>query len=157
MGSPASPAAACIYTNDFETKALQEARLRPRVWKRYVDDILVVCSHGMEELQNSLIFLNERKSNIKFTIEVEKNRKLPFLDILLTRNANGKIGHSVYRKATHTNRYLHGDSHHHPTQINSVIDTLVHRAFTLSDEESRNSEIRLLKSVLVSNCYNSKM
>jgi hypothetical protein len=37
-----------------------------------------------------------------------------------------------------------------------VIDTLVQRAFTLSDEESRNSEIRLLKSVHVSNGHNAK-
>ena len=37
-------------------------------------------------------------------------------------------GHSVYRKPTHTNRYLNANSHHHPSQKQGLIKTLVKRA-----------------------------
>jgi hypothetical protein len=35
-------------------------------------------------------------------------------DVLLMKKPNDSIGHTVYRKPTHTNRYLHADSHHFP-------------------------------------------
>ncbi|XP_046406226.1 uncharacterized protein LOC124171132 [Ischnura elegans] len=47
-------------------------------------------------------------------MQTEKDNRLPFLDILIERRADGSLGHSVYRKPTHTDLYLNGRSHHHP-------------------------------------------
>jgi hypothetical protein len=35
--------------------------------------------------------------NIKFTMEMEKNGSLPFLDVLITKKPGGSLGHTVYR------------------------------------------------------------
>lgn len=48
--------------------------------------------------------------------------KLPFLDVLVQRKADHGLDHSVYRKPTHTNRYLHASADHHPTKKQSVIN-----------------------------------
>ncbi|MCY6488407.1 reverse transcriptase domain-containing protein, partial [Actinobacillus pleuropneumoniae] len=46
MGSPLSPVVANLFMEDFESKALNSARLLPKLWKRYVDDTNVIWSHG---------------------------------------------------------------------------------------------------------------
>jgi hypothetical protein len=62
---------------------------KPAHWYRYVDDTFVVWTHGQEELHRFLQHLNTIHSNIKFTMEVEKNNTLPFLDVLVTRRPDG--------------------------------------------------------------------
>ena len=41
---------------------------------------------------------------------------IPFLDTRITRKVDGKLDVTVYRKPTHTDRYLHFKSHH-PTHV----------------------------------------
>jgi hypothetical protein len=48
----------------------------------------------MEELQD-FQHLNSIHKNIRFTMEIEENGRLPFLDVLVTRNTDGSPGHSV--------------------------------------------------------------
>ena len=50
--------------------------------------------------------------NSNDTVEVEKDGGLPFLDILLQKRENGSLDVTVYRKPTHTDRYLNFRSHH---------------------------------------------
>ena len=60
--------------------------------------------------------LNSIPPAIKFTMEVEADGSLPFLDTRVTRKEDGKLDITVYRKQTHTDRYLHFRSHH-PTHV----------------------------------------
>jgi len=86
-------------------------------------------------------------------MEVENSKQLPFLDVLTTRKSNGTIGHGVYRKPTHTNRYLNAESHHHPAQKNSVLNTLINRAIHISDESSWKDKKEMLQTTLRQNGY----
>jgi hypothetical protein len=54
-------------------------------------------------------------------------------------------GTQVYRKPTHTNLYLNAKSHHHPSNKQAVLSTLLHRARALCDEESLQAELVFLK------------
>ena len=110
MGSPVSAVVANLYMEHFEQIALGTALHRPRFWKRYVDDTL--CILGSEEVDELLLHINQVRPSIKFTVEVEKDGCLPFLDTLITRKEDGSLGFSVYRKPTHTDRYLNFNSHH---------------------------------------------
>ena len=114
MGSPLSPVIANFFMQDFEEKALNQATLKPTCWYRYVDDTFVIWPHGKENLTDFLEHLNGVHKNIQFTMEIEEDGHLPFLDIDIYKKADGSLGHKVYRKPTHTNLYLHQLSQHHP-------------------------------------------
>jgi hypothetical protein len=156
MGSPLSPAIANFFMEDFEERALSTAALKPKCFFRYVDDTFIVWSHGLEALQSFLNHMNEQHRSIKFTMEMEKDGTLPFLDILIYRKEDGSLGHRVYRKPTHTNLYLNGRSHHHPSQRRGVISTLLHRARSIANEESLPAEINHLKTTFRQNGYSEK-
>lgn len=64
-------------------------------------------------------------------MESEKDNSPPFLDALVTRKPNGKLGHSVYQKTTYTDRYLNVGFYHHTAQKLLVFNLLVTRVVTL--------------------------
>jgi hypothetical protein len=154
MGSPLSPVIANIYMEDFEERALKNSLLKPKLWLRYVDDILIVWPHSNSDLELFLEFLNNIEPTIQFTYEKEENGSLPFLDVLLTRSPNNTIQTTVYRKPTHTNQYLHATSCHHPQQKLNVLKTLYNRATSVcSSESTLKSEMNTLKSIAHSNGF----
>ena len=110
MGSPVSAAVANLYMEFFEELALRSAPTKPWLWKRYVDDTCCIVKKGT--MEGLLSHLNSVRPSIKFTVEVEKEGSLPFLDALLQRKDDGNLDVTVYRKPTHTDRYLDFRSHH---------------------------------------------
>jgi hypothetical protein len=140
MGSPLSPIVANLFMENFEKKALDSFPLKPSRWKRYVDDTNVLWPHGKVELQKFFLHLNSISEDIKFTMKLEENDSIPFLDVLIKRKSNGDLGHAVYRKKTHTENYLHASSHHHPNQKLGVLKTLATRAIRISDETHLDKE-----------------
>jgi hypothetical protein len=79
-------------------------------WYRYVDDTFVIWPHGKEKLTDFLNHPNGIHSNIQFTMEIEGEGHLPFLDKDIHSKMDGSLGHKVYRKLAHTNLYLHQKS-----------------------------------------------
>jgi hypothetical protein len=78
--------------------------------------------------------------------ETKEEGHFPFLEIDIYRKKDGPLGHRVYRKTTHTNLYLHQNSHHHPANGQSVLASLIHRAEVLVDQDSLNNELEFLIS-----------
>ena len=115
MGSPISPVVANIYMEFLEQEALETAQTKPDIWLRYVDDTFVLWPHSRSDLDMFLDHLNSLRPSIQFTMEIEDERKLPFLDVQVTRDAeSGIFRTAVYRKPTRTDRYLHYESYHQP-------------------------------------------
>ena len=101
MGSPLGPALANLFTGYHENKWLNsEESSTVLCYKRYVDDIFCLFKRETDA-ERFLTFLNGQHSNIKFTIEKEKNNQLPFLDILNESSSN-KLVTSVHRKPIYT-------------------------------------------------------
>ena len=95
-----------------------------------MDDTFVI--HKETNKQGFLQHINSVDPAIKFTVEDNKeDGSIPFLDTIVKPEADGTLSITVYRKPTHTNQYLHGDSHHHLSAKFSVIHTLSHRANTV--------------------------
>ena len=96
----------------FEELALDNAPVEPRLWKRYVDD--TCCIVKKDATEGLLDHLNSVRPSIQLTVEVEKDGMLPFLDTLLRKREDGSLDVTVYRKPTHTDRYLDFQSTTHP-------------------------------------------
>ncbi|XP_045456272.1 uncharacterized protein LOC123666111 [Melitaea cinxia] len=149
MGSPVSPVVADIFMEDFEETALRTSPITPRFYKRYVDDTFTILPS--DKVSIFLHHLNSINSKIQFTMELEANKSLAFLDVLVIRNPNNTLSHTVYRKHTHTDRYLNGESHHHPTQLATVGKSLFQRARGICDERHLETELQHVKQVLRDN------
>ena len=89
-------------------QAINVTPISPKFWKRYVDDSsCVIKSDAVASFHDSLNSINR---HISFTIEHESNSQLLLHDILISRD-NGKLMVDIYRKPTHTDRYLDFHSH----------------------------------------------
>ena len=88
MVSPVSAVIAHLYMEVFEEQALQscDPQLRPRVWKRYVDDTFVISMRA--SVDGLLAHLNNQQPTIRFTMEAEKDGKIAFLDTFRFRTLN---------------------------------------------------------------------
>ena len=60
-------------------------------------------------------------------METEKDYKPAFLVVLVRRKSDGSLVHTVYRKTTRTDLYLHAESEHNPAHESAVLSTFVHR------------------------------
>ncbi|XP_018571050.1 protein cortex-like [Anoplophora glabripennis] len=93
MGSPLSSVLANIYMEAFEKKALESTTLKPKCWYRYVDDTFIIWPHGRNTVVDFLDHISGIHPDIQFTMELEKNAALPFLDVLVERKPDGTLGH----------------------------------------------------------------
>ena len=104
MGSPISEVTANLVMEYVEQKAISSFSSSLKLWKRFVDDTFVIMQTN--EVNRFFDHLNNVDSSKNFTIELEQDDKLAFLDVLVIRTQDGKLATKVYRKTTHTNRYL---------------------------------------------------
>lgn len=140
MGSPISPIVANFFMEYFETKELASAQFRPKNWKTFVDDTCVVWPHRCEKLNLFLNHLNSQYDSIKFTMEVEVNGCLHFLNVLLSRMNDGSLSHLVFCTKTHTKQYLHSSSHHFLAQKFNILSTLATYTLRISNEKHLEEE-----------------
>ncbi|KAI5638489.1 reverse transcriptase (RNA-dependent DNA polymerase) domain-containing protein [Phthorimaea operculella] len=153
MGSPVAPVIANIWMEYFEELALSAGPSTITLWKRYVDDVFGVIKGNTDAVKQYVEYLNSIHPKVRFTYEVESDRTLAFLDVKVMVRPDGSLAHSVYRKTTHTDRYLHSTSHHHPRHLQSVVSTLTKRAHDLCDSEHLEDELNHVQKVLVQNGY----
>ena len=152
MGSPVSAVVANLYMQFFEEMALRLAPVAPKLWKRYVDDVFCIIKSGEEKIL--LKHLNSLRDSIKFTMETEESGSIAFLDCHLHRTENSKLTVSVYRKKTHTDKYLNFDSHHPVHVKKGVVKCLYNRAKKVTtSSRDLGKEERHLNQVLLSNGY----
>ena len=152
MGSPVSPVVANIFMEHIEESALATSPQPIRFWRRYVDDTF--CFLKKSTVDEALQHLNSINPSIQFTVEQETDNQLPFLDVLLMRDDNNKIRTTVYRKKTHTDRYLSFKSHHSAQAKRSTVMTLLKRARDVtSDRHLLKKELKHLQGVMLNNDY----
>ena len=146
MGSPVSPVIENIYMEYFESLAIPSSPTLIKLWFRYIDD--VHSATRKDQVNNLQEHLNSIDPHIKFTTEFPETYGLPFLDTL-TKPTPNSIEPTVYRKPTHTERYLDYNSNH-PISAKSVI----HRAKQgCSSPEFLTKEMDPLHKVLQDNHY----
>ena len=101
-------------------------------------------------------YLNTISTSIKFTKKLEKLGQLSFLDVTIQQMEDGSLATSVYRKPTHTDRYLQYSSQHPVNQKVSVACTLFSRANSItSNNEKKIEEFHQITKTLKNNGFPS--
>ena len=70
------------------------------------------------------------RSNIQFTFELEKNKQITFLDVLVKRKAANQIETCIHRKETSTDLYINWNAHVPMEWKIGTLKNLVKRAKT---------------------------
>ncbi|XP_053686392.1 uncharacterized protein LOC128735934 [Sabethes cyaneus] len=152
IGSPLSPVVANIVMEKLEINtlaALKQQGIEIGMYKRYVDDCLVVGKE--DEIDTVLREFNQFSNTIKFTFEKETESSLRFLDLTLRRNKE-KIEKMWYPKQKN-GRYLDFMSESpHSHKINTIT-ALLDRALKLTDPENREQSILVAVNTLRKNNY----
>ena len=109
------------------------------IWLRYVDDVLVVVPKEMD-LDRKLEQLNDVQRKVKFTIEVEKEGQIAFLDTCIVKTSTG-FKFKVYRKPSNKEDYVHFYSAHSDRVKCGIVIGFFLRALRICDTEYLNDEI----------------
>ncbi len=166
MGNPVSVSVADLFLGHFETSFLDKCppSFRPLFYQRFVDDIFLIFDSKNftdsvsvhDDIRTAIIvsfvkFLHDflKDTRVRFTYELEKRGFISFLDCLISRS-NYSCSVSVYRKKTHSNRYVSKFSYVPNQFIISTLNTLRLRALRYcSSADSLYSEFSFLRDVFI--------
>ena len=151
MGSPVSPVIANIVMEHLEQIAIATAPLncKPRLFKRYVDDILEIVQRGTEKDLTDHLNQVDDTGNLKFTFETEEDGRIPFLDTLIVRKPDKSVKLLIYRKPTLTDQYLNFKSAHPLHHKLGVIRTLLDRKErVVTEPDDKIAEEQHIKTAL---------
>jgi len=151
MGSPLGPTFANFYMCELENSILCDNQIKPLFYTRYVDDIFLIINN-YHELEN-IWSIFKSKSVLKFTFETEIQKKIPFLDVLVSR-VGQDLSTSVYVKETNHGDCLNYNSICPEKYKISVIRALLHRGFHVSSSWNIfHEEVNRIKQLLTNNNY----
>ena len=81
MGTKMAPSYANLFLGYFEANALENAPFKPHTWLRYIDDISMIWTEGLDNLKIFIDYLNNINSTIKFTSS-HSFTNIPFLALV---------------------------------------------------------------------------
>jgi len=147
MGSPLGPLMANAFMCNIEEK-LENRNKMLVFYKRYVDDNLSKMPDA-SSASEFLLTLNEIHPSLSFKNGTRRQRKLPFLGMVIIRNGP-RLDTKVYVKPTDTGLLLHYQSHVDVRYKHSLLKTMLNRAFKLSSNwQFFHQECESLKMVFV--------
>jgi len=154
MGLPLGPTFANIFMCYHEKNWLNSCpdSFKPVFYRRYVDDTFLLFK-SRDHIELFLNYLNSQHPNINFTMEVEHDNSLSFLDCKVYRD-NNKFHTSTYRKETFTGlgtSYFSFCSYRF--KINAI-KTLLYRGYRVSSNYfNMHKEFEFLKEFFYNNGF----
>lgn len=150
MGSPISSVIAQLVMEDLEETVIEQNNLNLPFFKRYVDDCITAVLANNE--QNILQCFNNFHNKLQFTLEIENNNSINFLDLTLIREKD-KILTKLYTKPTCSGRYMNYKSIQPYMYKKSVISGYADRAINLTSPVFRTEIVGSAKQKLINNGY----
>lgn len=154
MGNPLSPVLAEIFMDEIESKIHNNPLSSNFIyWYRYVDDIITCFTGTNRQLDTFVNFINGIHPKIHFTMEMEEDNKINFLDLTLNK-VNGKHDFSIFRKPSHTDTVIHNRSLHPYQHKLAAFHSMVHRLISVEQtEENFNKELNIIRQIATNNGY----
>ena len=140
MGLPLGPTIANVFLSFYEIKWLEQCPKEFKLvfYRRYVNDIFVLFESA-ELLSKFRNYFNTCHPNMSFSFEQEKNGKLTFLDVEVSRE-KGKFVKTVYRKPTFSGVYTHFESFLATIYKFGMVYTLAYRCFKICSDWAKFQE-----------------
>ena len=147
MGSPPTPPLSNIWLSKYEPAIKNDAKL----FERSMDAILRTIKESL--IENKLSEINSLHPNLKFTLEVEQNGKLPFLDICIEHHES-TLSSTWYCKPTDTELILNFHAMAPKRYKRSVIQAFVYRIYrACSSRKKFHESLIKAKDILERNQY----
>ena len=152
MGSLLGPVLTNIFMTDLESTLLPKLAADMTPWKRYVDNTFATIDPNYINL--TLQTLNSFHPSITLTSELEKEKQLPFLGLLLLHK-DLALDTKVFRKQTNNDIYIHWDSYSPRSRKIGTLQSMILRVFKIcSNLRYRQKELNHITSTFTkSNSY----
>ena len=156
-----APTYACLFMGWLEQEFLKTKwkGKKPKMYRRFIDDIFFLWNGTVDELECFLTELNSFHTHIKFTANYDVETKMvPFLDMKVSIDNEGYIQTDLYTKDTAKILYLLPTSSH-PGHIQKNIPySLGYRLLRIcSVPENFQKRLEELKQDLISRNYKPKI
>lgn len=150
MGSPLSPILAKILMTKIINFTLSRIPVAPRTLALYVDDSFWRIEK--EYVNTVLQTLNSYHHKINFTVEMERDNSINFLDVTVIRRSN-KLIYRWYRKDYASSRLINYFSNHEKGCILETARAYVRMVLALSDCSFFEENRRILEDILRRNSF----
>lgn len=152
MGKKFAPAYANIYMSEWEREALAKCPLQPLMYYRFLDDIIGLWPHTLEQFDTFVNILNTHHPSITVKHDIHPTQ-VHFLDTTVFFEhidaAHKKLLTKVYFKETDTHALLHKHSYHPKHTFPGIIKSQIIRFHRISSSrEHFNQATRTLFTVL---------
>lgn len=155
MGNLLSTIIADITTKILLDSTRNNFGYTPKIFAKYVDDIFTIIPKN--SIEKTLNALNSFHPRIQFTVELEANNRLPYLDMMILRNNHNKIETDWYQKSICSSRVLNFHSHHPLAQKLNTANNLVNRVLSLSSKKYHKKNQNIVKGILELNNYPAEL
>lgn len=150
MGDPISPILANMVMNYIAVEVVKKLNFELPFLFIYVDDTLTALPN--DDINTVLNIFNSINPSLSFTIEKEKDKAIPFLDLLII-NKDNKIIHNLYKKPSSSTRILNYKSAHALHHKINIIKQFQLKIYRLSDKQFWQNNLMILKNILTQNNY----
>lgn len=115
MGQSYAPIYANLYMAYLEETVIDNFTVKPFIYKRYLDDIFIIWTESLSDLNIFIEKLNSTNRNLKFKATVS-DQQISFLDLTLFKGSrfhiSNKLDYVTYFKSCDTFKLLNTSSHH---------------------------------------------
>ena len=154
-GAPSSSLKAGFFLHHIEHPHMARLSMKHKIVKffRYVDDILIIFGPNHSSTQTILAEFNTLHQNLQFAAEMEENKTINYLDIIIHRTpSNWKT--AIYRKPTFTDTIIPYTSNHPLQHKYAAVKFFYNRlnTYNLQPEEYQQEE-NTIQNILYNNSF----
>ena len=153
MGNPLSPTIADIILDkllDETISKLKEENIHLKFLVKYVDDIFAIVNK--KDLNTILTAFNKYHNKLQFTMEIESNNTIPYLDMYIIKS-NNTIITNWYSKPTSSGRIQNFLSSQPKNQKINTAWSFINRVLDISHRKFIPQNIEKIKTILNKNSY----
>ena len=158
MGIKFAPSFADIFMAKWENDALSKYPHSPLFYGRFLDDIFMIWTHGIEKFEEFLEILNSHHPTIKLKATIS-DTEVNFLDTTVYKpySKSTRLHTKVYFKPTDTHALLHKKSYHPKSTFRGIVKSQILRFRSIcSTKEDFEHAWRTLSKALGSRNYSKR-